>query len=122
MKAGPETGSALVAVCALAALTVALGAGLVRLNMAGIDRARAQTAADAAALAAAAELAGGRTGPEARRTAEATAGANGARLEACDCRSGDDSVEVAVVMPRRPFLPREVRAAARAEVHPECPG
>lgn len=122
MRPGSQTGSALVAVCALAALTVALGGELLRLNLAGVDRARAQTAADSAALAAAAELAGGRSGAQARRTAETAAGANGARLEACDCRPGHDSVEVIVVMPRRPSFPRGARAEARAEVHPECAG
>ncbi len=108
--------------CALAALTAALGLGLGRLAAGAASQARAETAADAAALAAAMDLAAGRNGPEARRTAEVTAGANGARLISCDCRTGLDSVRVVVAMPRLSSLPRGARAVARAELHTECPG
>jgi hypothetical protein len=116
-----DKGSALVAVCLLTALTSSLGLGLARLATASTSRARAETAADAAALAAAMELAAGRSAAVAQRTAETTAGANGARLVTCDCRSGG-SVRVVVAMPRLPSFSGGARAVARAELHPECPG
>jgi secretion/DNA translocation related TadE-like protein len=117
-----DKGSVAVVMCVLAALTAALGLGLGRLAAVAASRARAETAADAAALAAATELAAGRSGEAARRTAEVTAGANGARLISCDCRSGHGSVRVVVGMPRLPSFPRGARAVARAELHTECPG
>lgn len=122
MKPLNDKGSVAVVMCVLAALTAALGLGLGRLAAVAASRARAETAADAAALAAATELAAGRSGVAARRTAEATAGANGARLISCDCRSGHGSVRVVVAMPRLPSLSRGARAVARAELHTECPG
>lgn len=70
-----------------ASLAVVLGltVGVARLGRAVVDAARAQTAADAAALAA---LEGGET--QARRTAER----NGAVVVVCRC--GGDPVEVVV--------------------------
>ncbi|MGH8993510.1 MAG: Rv3654c family TadE-like protein [Acidimicrobiia bacterium] len=122
MRPGPEAGSAMVALCALAVLTSVLGLGLGRLAAGAVSRARAETAADAAALAAATELAAGRTGGVAERSAKEMAGANGARLVGCDCRPGSGSVRVVVAMPRLSFFFQEVRAVARAELHTECPG
>lgn len=122
MRAGGDRGSATVALCLLAALTAALGVGLGRLAAVTASRARAETAADAAALAAAVELAAGRSGRVAQRNAEVTAGANGARLITCDCRSGHGSVLVVVAMPRLPSFTRGAQAVARAELHTECPG
>ncbi|MDQ3943659.1 MAG: hypothetical protein M3357_00595, partial [Actinomycetota bacterium] len=74
------------------------------------------------ALAAAMDLAAGRNGAAARRTAEETAAANGARLITCDCRRGHRWVRVVVAMPRLPSFIRGARAVARAELHTECPG
>jgi hypothetical protein len=122
VNARSEKGSVAIALCLLAALTAVLGAGLGRVAAAATSRARAETAADAAALAAAMELAAGRSGAVARRTAEVTAGANGARLISCDCRSGRGAVRVVVAMSRLSSFSREARAVARAELHPECPG
>lgn len=75
------------------------------------DRARAQTAADAAALAAIAEsgfYGSGAPEPAARRYAHM----NGARLSECLCRPGATSVQVEVEI-------GDVRAEARAAVDPQ---
>jgi hypothetical protein len=122
VNANAEKGSAAIALCLLAALTAALGLGLARTAAAATSQARAETAADAAALAAAGELAAGRNRAAAKRTAEETAGANGARLISCDCRAGRGAVRVVVAMSRLPSFSRGARAVARAELHPECPG
>ncbi len=122
MNPSAERGSATIALSVLAALTAALGLGVARTAAAATSRARAETAADAAALAAAGELAAGRSGAAARRTAEETAGANGARLIRCDCRAGRGAVQVVVAMSRLPSFSRGAMAVARAELHPECPG
>jgi secretion/DNA translocation related TadE-like protein len=116
-----EAGSAAVVVCALAGLAAALALGVTRLAVASVTVARAQTAADAAALAAARELATGRSAPEAARTAEATAMANGARFLGCNCRGPGATVRVAVLPPPG-LLSAPVRAEARAAFQPECPG
>ena len=70
--------------------------------------ARVQTAADAAALAAADQLALGRSGRAAQQTAIASARENGARLVRCECGGVAAEVEVEI--------PGEARARARAEV------
>ncbi|HZQ79481.1 MAG TPA: Rv3654c family TadE-like protein [Acidimicrobiia bacterium] len=117
-----EAGSAGVLACGLVALIGVLVLGLGRVATAVVTAARAQTAADAAALAAAGELAAGRTAGDAERTASLTAAANGARLLRCDCGGPAVTVHVSVILP----FPRPVsgllRAAARAELHPECTG
>lgn len=88
-------------------------------------RARAQTAADGAALAAAVVqipvLA--QTG-EPEDEARAFAEANGAHLTRCDCEAGSTAAEVQVeIQPTlvflRPWFGRVVRATARAEVDPD---
>ena len=119
---GHPAGSAGVLLCGLVAVTAALTLGLGRLATAVLATSRAQTAADAAALAAAGELAAGRSAGEAERIASLTAAGNGARLIRCDC--GGPAVVVAVTVTLPSFRPasRLVRAAARAELHPECPG
>lgn len=74
----------------------------------GVDRARAQTAADAAALAAAAETAPyGSLRPE--DAARSLARRNGAQLTACRCRPGGRWAEVTVELGGIP-------ATARAEI------
>lgn len=79
---------------------------------AAVDRGRAQTAADAAALAAVAESAPGAEGAhidQARRFAEA----NGASLIGCVCGLGKTSARVTVVL-------EGVEASARAEIDPSA--
>jgi secretion/DNA translocation related TadE-like protein len=114
-----ERGSAAVLLMALAALTAALGLGGARLSAASLTMARAQTAADAAALAAADALARGRTPALTRRIASQTAAENGARLLDCDCQGTGATVTVAVALPR--FLARApAQARARAELRRKC--
>jgi secretion/DNA translocation related TadE-like protein len=117
-----EAGSAGVLLCGVVAVAAMLTLGLGRLASAGLAVTRAQTAADAAALAAAGELAAGRSGAEAERIASLTAAANGARLLRCDCGGPAVVVAVTVTLPTSGPVSGLVRAAARAELHPECPG
>ena len=117
-----QSGSAGILLCGLLAVTVVLLTGLGRLATGVLAASRAQTAADAAALAAAGELAAGRTAAAAERTASLTAAANGARLLRCDCAGPAVTVHVSVTLPFSRPVSGLVRAAARAELHPECPG
>ncbi len=117
-----QAGAAGILLSGLVALTAALTFGVGRLATAAATAARAQTAADAAALAAAGELAAGRSPGEAERTASVTAAANGARLLSCDCGGPTVVVAVTVTLPSSGQVSGLVRAAARAELHPECPG
>ena len=119
---GRQAGSAGVLLCGVVALAAALTLGFGRLATAGLAVSRAQTAADAAALAAAGELAAGRSAGEAERIASLTAVANGARLLRCKCGGPAVVVAVTVTLPSSGSASRLVRAAARAELHPECPG
>lgn len=121
-RGGPAAGSAGVLLCGVVAVTAVLALGLGRLATAVVSTSRAQTAADAAALAAAGELAAGRSKGEAERIASLTASANGARLLRCDCAGPAVVVAVTVTLPASGPTSRLVRAAARAELHPECPG
>ena len=73
-------------------LLLTLGVG--RLGIAMIGRARADTAADAAALAAADSLALGRTSTDAIEAARVTARSNGARLVVCECEGASAAVVV----------------------------
>jgi secretion/DNA translocation related TadE-like protein len=92
-----QRGSASIVVAALLALAVVLSLGAADLGRVLVRVARAQTAADAAALAAAQELAvpGGRRPKE---VAAEYATANGAALRSCACPIGgvDAVVEVAI--------------------------
>jgi secretion/DNA translocation related TadE-like protein len=119
---GGPAGSAGVLLCGVVAVAAVLTLGLGRVATAGLAVSRAQTAADAAALAAAGELAAGRTRGEAERIASLTASANGARLLRCDCEGSAVIVAVTVTLPASGPASGLVRAAARAELHPECPG
>ncbi len=118
----PEAGSAGVLACGLLALVAVLVLGLGRLATGVVAVSRAHTAADAAALAAAGEIAAGRTEGDAERTASVTAAANGARLVRCECAGPAVFVVVSVALPSSRPVSGLVRAAARAELHPECPG
>ena len=71
-------------------LTVAAG----RLGVALVGRARADTAADAAALAAADQLAMGRGASAAAAAARDTAASNGATLASCRCAGSTAEVVV----------------------------
>jgi hypothetical protein len=71
-----------------------LAMGAARLGHAAATKARAETAADAAALAAADTLALGRTGSAAADAARDAAAENGARLESCTCGQNHASVVV----------------------------
>jgi secretion/DNA translocation related TadE-like protein len=108
-----ERGAATIVVIGVFVLGMALMLGASRLGVAMLARARAETAADAAALAAADTLALGGDAAAASDQAAAVAEANGARLVGCDCggRFATATVEVDV-----PVLGRVARARSRAEV------
>jgi len=99
-------------------IVVAMGAA--RLGAAVIGRARASTAADASALAAADALALGDDAGEAHAAADRVAQANGARLLRCTCAGTEATVQVEVDVPGLDVLGGVARARARAEVRPEC--
>jgi secretion/DNA translocation related TadE-like protein len=119
---GAEQGGAGLVLCGVVVLVALLVLGLGRLAGGMKALTAAQTAADAAALAAAGELAAGRTAGDAKRIASLTAAANGARLLRCECAGPAVTVHVTVTLPFSGPASGLVRAAARAELHPECPG
>jgi secretion/DNA translocation related TadE-like protein len=104
---GRESGNVTVLVTAVIVVAVLLGTAVARLGSAVADKSRANNAADAAALAAAGELASGTTPAAACATARRTAAANGARL--LTCQWGDSAAVVTIAI-------GEARAIARAEV------
>ena len=108
-----ERGAATIVVIGVFVLGMALMLGATRLGVAMLARARAETAADAAALAAADTLALSGDAATANDQAAAVAEANGARLVGCVCsgRFATATVEVDV-----PVLGRVARARSRAEV------
>ncbi|HVE75778.1 MAG TPA: Rv3654c family TadE-like protein [Actinomycetota bacterium] len=83
------------AILAAAAFVVVLSMALGDLGIFFLARAKAQTAADAAALAAAAELIPG-IGRDPARFARSYADRNGATLIECRCSSDSDEVQVRV--------------------------
>lgn len=87
-------------------ITAVCGVGLGMVGTAATLDARAQTAADAAALAAVAESAPGGSG-DPHRQAELFARANGARLIECICIAGASAVQVRVAID-------DIAATARA--------
>ena len=99
-------------------LVLAMGAA--RLGGALIGRARAEAAADAAALAAADRLALGDGAAAARAAADETAVRNEARLVSCDCAGTTAEVVVEVDVPAWGALSGPARGRAKAEVRPEC--
>ena len=115
-----ERGSVSIAVVGLTAVVAVLLLGLADLTGFLLARAKAQTAADAAALAAAGELVPGARGQpsrEARRFAQA----NGGEMIACDCRPGTREAIVRVSVPVHFQVLRvlgidAVQSRARAEV------
>lgn len=112
-----DRGAASLLVVAVAVSGLLLMGGAARLGGALVSRARADTAADAAALAAADALALGAGDTRAVAAARDRAAANGAHL--VECRCGGSAAEVIVEVPGGP-LGRPVRARARAEVGAAC--
>jgi len=110
-----QRGSVTVVMAAVLAVTAMVAALTAEVGRAIRVRGRAQTVADAAALAAAQELIHPSADPEA--VASEYAERHGGALLACDCDGPDEvtvEVELAVSLP---FLgPRTVRARARAVV------
>ena len=102
-----ERGNVALLMLAVIVLAGACCIGIARIGRAASQRAHAESAADAAALAAADELALGHDDATARAAAQRVARANGGTLVACLCVGAAAQVTVAV---------HEVRAHARAEV------
>jgi secretion/DNA translocation related TadE-like protein len=102
-----ERGNVALLMLAVIVLAGACCVGIARIGHAAALRARAENAADAAALAAADELALGNTDEVARAAAQRVAGANGATFLSCICVGGAAQVTVEV---------SSARARARAEV------
>src|SRR6185312_10037039 len=107
-----ERGATTVVMIGVVVIGFALLVGAGRLGTAVVARARADTAADAAALAAADMIALDRGAAAAEAAARDTAAANGARLVRCSCagRIATVVVEYAVAS-----LGASARSAARAE-------
>ena len=115
-----DHGNASIAVVGGVAMVMIFALGLSDLAVFFLARTRAQTAADSAALAAAAELIPG-LGTEPEAKAQEFAAANGARLITCTCPLGSSAAEVVVSVPVTMMTStlsavREVRARAKAEV------
>jgi secretion/DNA translocation related TadE-like protein len=115
-----ERGGMTVVMLAVVVIGLALTAGAARLGSALVARARADTAADAAALAAADMLALGRGSGAAVAAAAETAGENGARLVRCECAGRD--AEVLVEVSSHGLMAPAARGRARAEVRLQCLG
>jgi secretion/DNA translocation related TadE-like protein len=106
----------------LAVLVVGLvlATGAARLGGALVGRARAESAADASALAAADRLALGGGAAAAQAAAARTAASNHARLVSCDCAGASAAVVVEVDLPPLLSVFGPARGRAKAEVRPEC--
>ena len=115
-----ERGSMTIVVIAVVVMGLALTAAAGRLGTALVARARADTAADAAALAAADMLALGHDADVAAAAAGETAAANGATLVRCNCAG--DRAEVVVEVTTGGLLAGPARGRAAAEVRMECLG
>ena len=122
-RGGDERGSVSVLVAAMAAVLVVLSLGAADVARVLTAASRAQTAADAAALAAAQELAI----PEGTSTpvefATSYAARNGAELSGCACEAGSFAVEVDVwVAAGSLFLgPDDLRVEASARAVVDLP-
>ena len=115
-----DHGNASVAVVGGMAMVMVFLLGLSDLAVYFIARTRAQTAADSASLAAAAELIPG-IGEDPEGKAREFADANGASLVTCDCDPGGKVAQVSVAVPVNMTLPafsvvKEVKAHSRAEI------
>ena len=117
---GRERGGVSIVMLGVLVVGLVLAMGAARLGGALVGRARAESAADAAALAAADRLALG-DGPGAARDAAATtAVSNDARLVSCTCSGTTAEVVVEVDIPAWGALLGPARGNAKAEVRPEC--
>jgi secretion/DNA translocation related TadE-like protein len=103
-----ERGAVAVLMVAGLALAVVLMLGVARLGHAASDKARAETAADAAALAAAGAIV---RNEDAHAAARAAATENGGRLDRCECTDRTPTVTVTL---------GAATVRARAEVRFEC--
>jgi secretion/DNA translocation related TadE-like protein len=115
----PERGSVTIVVAGVLAATIVLAMGAADVARVYLVAAQAQTAADAAALAAAQELAVP-SGTEPEDVASVFAGRNGADLVACECSSDATEAVVEVRVAVGPLLlfadDRVVVAEARGVV------
>lgn len=115
-----DHGNASIAVVGGMAMVMVFLLGLSDLAVFYMARTRAQTAADSASLAAAAELIPG-IGEDPEGKAREYAAANGAELTACDCAMGGSAVQITVTVPVSMTLSalsdlKEVTASSRAEI------
>ena len=101
-------------------LALALTMGAARLGSALVGRARAESAADAAALAAADALALGRGSEAAAEAAGVVATRNDARLVSCECAGDAAEVVVEVDVPGLSLVSGPARTRSRAEISREC--
>jgi secretion/DNA translocation related TadE-like protein len=115
-----ERGAVTVLMLAVLVIGLVLTTGAARLGGALVGRARAESAADAAALAAADRLALGDGAGAARAAAAHTATSNDARLVSCNCSGTTAEVVVEVDVPAWGALVGPARGRAQAEVRPEC--
>jgi secretion/DNA translocation related TadE-like protein len=117
-----RTGRGSVSIVMLGVLVIGLvlSMGAAQLGGALVGRARADSAADAAALAAADSLALGHGSDAAQGAARETAANNDARLVSCDCAGTTAEVVVEVELPALGALFGPARGHAKAEVRPEC--
>jgi secretion/DNA translocation related TadE-like protein len=115
-----EHGGVSVVMLAVLVIGLVLTTGAARLGGALVARARAETAADAAALAAADRLALGGSAAASRTAAAQTAASNDARLVSCRCAGTSAAVVVELDLPGWGGLLGPARGRARAEVRPEC--
>ena len=122
MSAHPsaQRGGVSILMIAVVVIGLVLSFGGARLGSAIVGRARADTAADAAALAAADALALGDGAGSAQSAARATAASNDARLVSCECAGTVADVVVEVDVVGLGALGSIARGHARAEVRPEC--
>jgi secretion/DNA translocation related TadE-like protein len=111
-----DRGAVTVLVLAVLVFGLLLAVGVSRLGVAIIGRARADTAADAAALAAADALALGEGTAAAVDAARVTAASNGARLVSCEC----SGTTAAVVVDLDLGVLGSARGRARAVVELRC--
>jgi len=107
-----ERGNVTILVVVGVVLAGLLCLAVARLGGAAVEKARANTAADAAALAAAGELGGGGTSSDAVRAARSVAAANGAILTRGRCSGTEATVEVRL---------NSARSTARARVTHSSP-
>jgi secretion/DNA translocation related TadE-like protein len=115
-----ERGGVSIVMLAVLVIGLVLTMSAARLGVALVGRARAETAADAAALAAADALALGESADGAMAAANETAAGNDAALVSCRCDGTVAEVVVEVGLPGLGALGGSARAHARAEVRPEC--